>query len=136
MPRIDVALHNPPRRVAKAPPFTPEQHAAIADWAAAMREHRLLVTVKASMFRHFDEMLVVSAAADGEILWLAHRTPAGAVAVRPWPGLAEIVQTVQEALAVIAAWACAATTSGVAGPHLTALPGARLPRGVVVDQPR
>jgi hypothetical protein len=103
MRRDDAALDTPPRLYVRAPAFTQEQHEAIADWAVAMREHDLHVAVHAELFGHIEELLVVSAASGGRILWLIHRTPDGAVALRPWPGLAEIVQTVPEALAMIAA---------------------------------
>jgi hypothetical protein len=48
------------------------------------------------------EALHVIAPGTDDPCWIVHKTPDDAVAVRLWPGLADIVPTVDDALAVIA----------------------------------
>jgi len=84
-----------------APAFTPQEHGVVAGWADAMAEHGLRIEAHADLFEGFAEILMVSPTAHDEPLWLVHKTPAGDVAVRLWPGLADIVPTLAEALAMV-----------------------------------
>lgn len=86
----------------QAPAFSAQDHVAIAAWAETMREHGVHTRIDRS-HRFLDEAIHVTLGSADGLEWLVHRTPAGAVAVRLWPGLADIVATVPDALAIISA---------------------------------
>jgi hypothetical protein len=96
-------LRNPASSVvyATAPAFTPEELRVIAEWSVAMR--RIGVSTRFDLGHVFltEALNIVPTGAD-EPNWLVHKTPKGAVAVRRWPGVADIVPTVEQALAVVA----------------------------------
>jgi hypothetical protein len=71
----------------------------MATWSQAM--HRYGVRTEFNSGHEFlDEALHVTLGRTDET-WLVHMTPEGTVAVRLWPGLADIVPTVSDALAAI-----------------------------------
>jgi hypothetical protein len=86
----------------KAPAFTAEEHELIAQWADLVKGLDLRTDIKRD-YTFLDEALHITKGSTGELRWLVHKTPEGAVAVRQWPGLAEIVPTIAEAFAIIAA---------------------------------
>jgi hypothetical protein len=103
MPRTSAATTLAPSAAyPAAPAFAPDDKAMIAEWSAAMRGRGVRAEIVANEGLLTEALHVTASAAD-ESWWLVHRTPSGAVAVRLWPGIAEIVATVAEALAVIAA---------------------------------
>jgi len=91
-----------------APAFTAEENGMIAAWSDAIQRRGLRIETNSRFHASLDEVLLVFPHASDEPAWLLHKTPAGAVAVRWWPGVAQIVATVAEALAIIAAGADAA----------------------------
>ncbi len=92
-----------PTKDGRAPAFTPEEHRVIAGWKVDSTTHDMRVEIYTELFGIFDEAILVSSREHGDQMWLIHKTPAGSVAVRLWPGLADIVETVAEALAVVQA---------------------------------
>jgi hypothetical protein len=87
----------------KAPRFTPEERDLIAGWAEnrVIKGRGLQIETFSQLYEFLEEALLVSLSADSGHLWLIHKTPDGAVAVRRWPGLADIVPTMSEALAIV-----------------------------------
>jgi len=83
-----------------APAFTIEEHALIASWAEQIRTSDLRIEFS-SGYEFVTEALLVFPSGAEEPLWMVHKTPAGAVALRLWPGVAEIVPTVSQALAAM-----------------------------------
>ena len=84
-----------------APAFSSHEKAIIAEWSATIRQHGLRAEINsAHMF--LAEALHVTSGSSDEPRWVVHKTPTGAVAVRLWPGLADIVMTLPEALEIIA----------------------------------
>lgn len=83
-----------------APRFSAQEHELISAWVDKMRNGGLRTEVT-SEYKLIEEALVVIPWGETEPLWMVHKTPTGAVAVRLWPGPAEIVPTVAEALAMI-----------------------------------
>ncbi len=84
-----------------APAFAPHELDIIAAWSAAMRAQ--------GVSTHFDlghtfltEALQIAPTGTDDPCWLVHKTPTGNVAVRLWPGLADIVPTIEAALARVA----------------------------------
>lgn len=86
---------------ARAPAFTLHEHHVIAEWNEDVAAHDMRVETHAGLFGIFDEALLVSSRRGDDRIWLIHKTPAGRVAVRLWPGLADIVPTIADALAVV-----------------------------------
>jgi hypothetical protein len=85
-----------------APAFTPREHGVIAALAAIARRRGMRVAIDTG-FEFLEEALLVAPAAAADPEWLVHKTPAGAIALRRWPGVAELVATIAEALAIIGA---------------------------------
>jgi hypothetical protein len=85
-----------------APAFRPEEKPAIFEWARQIRRYGMRVEIRAGYKSLREAVLVIPQFAE-EPLWLLHKTPEGAVAVRMWPGLADIVATVPEGLAMVSA---------------------------------
>jgi len=96
----------------RAPGFTAEENDIIAAWSEPIRHHGLRVEIDAGRYEFLGEALLVLPCAGDEPCWVVHKTPGGAVAVRLWPGLAHIVATLPEALAMIMG---AAEQPGAAG---------------------
>lgn len=86
-----------------SPAFTPEENEAIAAWSDAIKRRGLRIEASTAFHDLLSEVLLVFPSASNEPAWLMHKTPAGGVAVRWWPGVAVIVATVPEALAIITA---------------------------------
>jgi len=86
---------------ATAPAFTPQELDIIADWSVAMR--RLGVSTEFDLGHLFltEALHIVPTGAD-DPNWLVHKTTKGTVAVRQWPGLADILPTIEHALAIVA----------------------------------
>ncbi len=84
-----------------APAFTPSEKRLIAAWSARMRRRG---TVCEFNFAHpyLSEALHIMPGSADDPWWLVHKTPAGGFAVRLWPGVATIVPSVAEALALVA----------------------------------
>jgi hypothetical protein len=87
----------------KAPAFTPEERDTIAAWTKAISGHGLRIETYSDLYEYLEEVLLVFPREPEESSWLIHKTPSGAVAVRMWPGLANTVGTVPEALAIVTA---------------------------------
>ncbi len=84
-----------------APPFALSELDTIAAWSASMRP--LGVSTELNLGHVFlTEALHIVATGTEEPLWMVHKTPKNAVAVRVWPGSAAIVPTVEDALAIVA----------------------------------
>jgi hypothetical protein len=83
-----------------APAFEPEESELIAAWSTTMRERGVYSEMNRNHAR-LTEALHVLSGSDDEPLWLVHKTPDGTTAVRLWPGIAEIVPMVEDALARI-----------------------------------
>lgn len=84
-----------------APPFTAQELHVIAEWSVAMR--RIGVSTEFYLGHLFlTEALHIAPTGADEPSWIVHKTPDGAVAMRPWPGLADIVPTMDEALSAVA----------------------------------
>jgi hypothetical protein len=96
-----------PNHVARpvAPAFSPEEHEFIGRWAEAVKPCGLRAESSAD-HRFLDEAVHVTGDSPDRGHWLLHKTAKGGVAVRLWPGVAEIVGTVPEALAVISRAEC------------------------------
>jgi hypothetical protein len=102
MPRSSVLRDADASADRSAPAFTPQESAAIAAWSGEITRHGLHAEIT-SGYDFLKEALQVSPSSTDELLWLVHKTPAGAVAVRQWPGLADIVATIPDALRIITA---------------------------------
>lgn len=87
----------------EAPAFTPEEKRLIDAWSDAMRARGLRIEAALRPFETLKEAVLVFTASGNDPAWLVHKTPTGAVAVRSWPDVAQIVATVPDALAIIAA---------------------------------
>jgi hypothetical protein len=85
-----------------APAFNAQEKTIITAWSATIQHYGLRTEIN-SNHAFLAEALHVIAGADDEPSWVVHKTPEGQVAVRMWPGLADIVMTLAEALAIIAA---------------------------------
>jgi hypothetical protein len=83
------------------PAFTDQDMEVIAAWEKAVQQYRLRIEID-NDHEFLPGALTITPAAADEPRWIVHRTPAGTVAVRPWPGVADVVPTVQEALDRIA----------------------------------
>ena len=94
-PRMSVG-----RRV--APAFAAREKTLIARWSARMRRRGVRAEI-VTEYEFLAEALRVTLHAADECCWLVHKTPPGQVAVRVWPGTADIVTTVAEALAIVGA---------------------------------
>jgi len=90
-----------PARCRVGPRFTAEEKWAIARWSAAMRPLGLSIDFAAD-HPFLREALHIKPELAEEPLWLLHKTPEGLCAVRQWPGLADVVATVEQALAIVA----------------------------------
>ena len=97
-----VITANPSAVHPAAPAFTPFEKAAIAQWAKTVDRRGLCIEMVAND-GFLAEALHVTPRLGDEPRWLVHKTPAGAIAVRLWPGLAEIVPGIDDALAIISA---------------------------------
>jgi hypothetical protein len=86
---------------AHAPAFNAQEKAIIAAWSATIQPHGLRAEIS-SDHTFLKEALHVTAGSAEQPRWVVHKTPAGAVAVRLWPGLADIVTTLPEALDIVA----------------------------------
>jgi hypothetical protein len=84
----------------KAPAFTAREIELIVRWRDQAKERGLRTEIKLG-HQYLSEALHVSLASPDEPRWLVHKTPDGLVAVRQWPGVAEIVPTLADALAII-----------------------------------
>jgi hypothetical protein len=80
--------------------FTRDEQTLIASWWEKATRNDLRIEIK-SGFDFIGEGLLVIPRGANEPLWMVHKTDTGAVAVRLWPGLAEIFSTLPEALAII-----------------------------------
>ncbi len=83
-----------------APAFAPHEAEVIAAWSATMRRRDVYTEINLSHLYLTEALHVLAGSAD-ESWWLVHKTPDGEVAVRCWPGLAEIVPTIEDALYVV-----------------------------------
>jgi hypothetical protein len=88
-------------RRAVAPAFTVREKSAIATWSGGMRRRGARTEI-ATGYEFLSEVLLVRLRAADEPCWLVHKTATRRVAVRLWPGIADIVATVPEALAIVA----------------------------------
>jgi len=86
---------------AVAPAFATHEKHVIADWSARMARHGLHVEFDL-LQQYLSEALRISAAPPDQRVWLVHKTPDGRVALRLWPGLGTIVDTVSRALVPVA----------------------------------
>jgi hypothetical protein len=99
----EVARDADPPDACRSPAFTPQDHEIIGRWAEAIKGRGLRVETYCDLFGLFDEVLLVSPTSEDAASWLVHRTAGGSVAVRLWPGMAAIVDTLPEALSILAA---------------------------------
>ena len=99
--RSDLAGFDPFVGCVTAPRFTAREQRAIAAWARHIARHGLHAGLTSS-YRFLPEALHVRSLDTADPCWLVHKTPDGDVAVRLWPGVAEIVPTLAEALDRIA----------------------------------
>ena len=83
-----------------APAFTQRESDVIAAWSAGLKRPELHIEIR-SDYEFLTEALHVGPGSGAEPVWLVHKTPEGRVAVRHWPGPADIVATLPDALAVI-----------------------------------
>ncbi len=84
----------------KSPAFTRHEHGIISAWTKTIEPTGLCTKIH-SDHEFLTEALHVTNRDTGDILWLVHKTNDGAVAVRLWPGLADIVPSLTDALALI-----------------------------------
>ena len=84
-----------------APDFTAQEHGRVAAWQDSVRDRGLCLETRPDICDIPGEFLLVAPCPGGKPAWLAHKTEAGAVAVKTWQGLADIVATVPEPLAII-----------------------------------
>lgn len=82
--------------------FAAHEKQLIAAWARYIARRGLHAGFTSS-YRFLPEALQVRALDTADPCWLVHKTPGGDVAVRLWPGVAEIVPTLAEALGRITA---------------------------------
>lgn len=82
------------------PGFEPDEAARIMAWSARMRARGVYCEINHSHV-YLSEALHVLPGSHDDPWWLVHKTPEGAAAVRLWPGLARIVPSIDEALAII-----------------------------------
>lgn len=82
--------------------FTAHEKRVIAAWSVTLRRRGVRTGIVTG-HEFFAEALHITLHPAAEPTWLVHKTPAGAVAVRLWPGLAKIVPTIAHALADIRA---------------------------------
>lgn len=72
----------------------------IRSWSLLMKRRGIRTEIThAHIF--LKEALSVQPPRESDPGWLVHKTPDGAVAVRRWPGIARIVPTMSEALAIV-----------------------------------
>ncbi len=83
-----------------APAFTSVEMDIIAEWAATMRPHGVGVEIDRS-HRYLAEALHIIPGGGAEPLWMLHKTPDGGVALRVWPGIADIVLCVGDGLGIV-----------------------------------
>ena len=86
--------------ICKSPGFSSQERDMITAWAETLSVRGLRIEIT-SAHQFLDESLYVMLGSTDDTGWLIHKTPEGTVAVRLWPGLADIVPTVTDALAVI-----------------------------------
>jgi hypothetical protein len=97
---MDLPMSEQPVDFRAAPPFAGRERALIRSWSALMERRGIRTEItRAHMF--LKEALHVLPLRDSDSAWLVHKTADGAVAVRRWPGIAQIVPTMSEALAIV-----------------------------------
>jgi len=84
--------------VALAPPFDPDERIAIAAWLDDLKDDRFRAELTTES-PFLTEALYICALADDEPRWIIHKTRDGRFATREWPGLADIVMTIEECFA-------------------------------------
>lgn len=80
--------------------FTPEDIQLISRWSETLGNYGLQAEITHG-HRSLGSAFIVRPVGDTEPLWMMHKTPDGACAIRLWPGLAEIVPTIPDGLAFI-----------------------------------
>jgi hypothetical protein len=85
-----------------APRFLPADKKQVIVWSAEMR-HRGFTAEFTTSHIYLSEAVQIGLDGDRLFSWLIHMTPTGAVAVRRWPGVAQIVPTMSDALAIVTA---------------------------------
>jgi hypothetical protein len=84
----------------RASAFTLREHEVIAGWVSATSQHCWRAGIRLDRV-FLDEALRVTLDPADEILWLVQWTGEDTVAVRAWPGVAELVPTIEAALVMI-----------------------------------
>jgi transcriptional regulator with XRE-family HTH domain len=82
--------------------FTAAEKEIVATWSESILQYELEVYYDDS-YQFIQEALCVCRSPADDLRWLVHKTPDGDIAVRQWPGLAEIMATLPEALRFISA---------------------------------
>ncbi len=97
---LDASLPEQSLDFRAAPGFERYEKSLIATWAARMhrRGARTEITTDHLFLK---EALHVTPLRESDPAWLVHKTPDGTVAVRRWPGIAEIVPSLAAALAIV-----------------------------------
>jgi hypothetical protein len=83
-----------------APRFSRREKAFIDGWSLGVKVHGFRSQL-ASYPPFIVESLHVTIDGTDDPLWVVHKTPAGAFAARHWPGIADVVSTLQDALAIV-----------------------------------
>jgi hypothetical protein len=97
---LDVPMSDQPVDFRAAPAFAGRERALIRSWSSLMNRRGIRTEItRTHMF--LKEALHVLPLRDRDSAWLVHKTPDGSVAVRRWPGIAQIVPTMSEALAIV-----------------------------------
>jgi hypothetical protein len=97
---LDVPMSDQPVDFRAAPAFAGRERALIRSWSSLMNRRGIRTEITCA-HRFLKEALHVLPLRDSDSAWLVHKTPDGAVAVRRWPGIAQIVPTMSEALAIV-----------------------------------
>jgi hypothetical protein len=84
-----------------APAFTPDDRHCIAAWSDRLRRLGLSVEFNTG-HRFLAEALHIASVATPERIWVIHKTPDNRVAVREWPGTADLVASLTDALVLVA----------------------------------
>jgi hypothetical protein len=83
-----------------SPRFTLLERHIIAEWSAAMQQQGVYTEINYGHAYLTEALHVIPREAD-ETWWLIHKTPARTLAVRRWPGLADIVPNILDALVIV-----------------------------------
>jgi hypothetical protein len=86
--------------IAIAPKFTLEEKQCIADWFSTVKSHGWKTELSVA-HELLGEALHIIPPSGSTALWIVHKTDGDGVAVRMWPGIAEIVSSISIALKMV-----------------------------------